>query len=195
MKKYNDAINICMSVIGEQLIEGAVSIEGIYEAEVADLLIETTKAEILEEGWSFNTDDNWEFVPDIDNKIPIPEDALRIDASDTGSNIVRKDQKLYDKDNQTFKFEDSVECDVVWNLDFDDLPSIAQQYITLKSARILYQRLVGDADMMSILVRDEDEALLRLRKHEDDINDYNIFDNQEVSRILTRTSNPTGIIG
>lgn len=195
MRKYNEAINIAMSVIGEQLIEDAVSIEGIYEAEVADLLIETTKTEILEEGWSFNIDTNWEMLPDVNGYIVVPEDVLKIDASDVGTNVSRRDGKLYDKDNQTYIFEDAVECDITWELDFDDLPSIAQQYIALKASRILYQRLVGDADMMSVLVRDEENALLKLRHHEDDINDYNIFDNTQVSRILTRNSNPTGIIG
>ena len=61
MNKYNDAINICMQVIGEQILEGATPITGIYEAEQAELLIETTKEEILSEGWSFNTDDGYGF--------------------------------------------------------------------------------------------------------------------------------------
>jgi len=195
VRKYNQAINIALSVVGEQLIEQDVPIDGIYEAEVADLLIEATKTEILEEGWSFNTDENWEMTPDVNGYIVIPTIALRIDPSSTGTNAIRKDGKLYDKDNQTYIFESSVECDVIWDVDFDDLPAIMQQYITLKASRILYQRLVGDADMMSILIRDEEEALLRVRMHEDDIKDVTIFDNPQVARILTRNSNPTGIIG
>lgn len=195
MRKYNEAINIALSVVGEQLIENDVSIEGIYEAEVADLLIETTKTEILEEGWSFNTDENWEMTPDVNGYIVIPTIALRIDPSSTGTNAVRKDGKLYDKANQTYIFESSVECDVIWDVDFDDLPIIMKQYITLKASRILYQRLVGDADMLRVLIKDEDEALLRVRMHEDDIKDVTIFDNTQVARILTRNSNPTGIIG
>jgi hypothetical protein len=195
MRKYNNAINIALSVVGEQLIENDVPIEGIYEAEVADLLIETTKTEILEEGWSFNTDENWEMLPDVNGYIVIPTTALRIDASSTDTNVIRKDGKLYDKDNQTYIFESSVECDVVWDVDFDDLPTIMKSYITLKASRILYQRLVGDADMLNILIKDEQEALLRVRNHEDDIKDVTIFDNSQVARILTRNSNPTGIIG
>ena len=30
MNKYNEAINICLSVVGEQVIEGTLSIDGIY---------------------------------------------------------------------------------------------------------------------------------------------------------------------
>lgn len=195
MIKYNEAINICLQVIGEQtLIEGE-AVDGLFEAEQADFLIEQTKKELLAEGWSFNTDSSWEYTPDSNGYITITEDVLRIDPSSTSSNIIRKDGKLYDKTNQTFVFESSIECDVVWEIDFDDIPYIAQKYIANKAARILYQRLVGDTSMINILVRDEEEALLKLRLHEDDIYDYNIFDDQSVSRALSRTSNPTGIRG
>lgn len=195
MKKYNDAINLALQTIGEQIVEGSTPIEGIYEAEQADLLIETTKEEILSEGWSFNTDTNWELTPDTDGYIVINEDILRIDPTATGTNAVRKDGKLYDKTNQTFVFNNTVNCDIIWNYDFDDLPFIAQQYITLKASRILYQRLIGDTTMLNVLIKDEQEALLRLRMHEDDVLDNNIFDDTSVSRILTRTANPVGLRG
>lgn len=195
MKKYNQAINEILQVLGEQIVEGDLSIEGIYEAEQADLNIEIVKEEILSEGWSFNTDTNWEFSPDTDNYIVIPTTVLRVDPSVQGNDIIRKDGKLYDKGNFTYKFNTSVSCDVIWNLDFDDLPLIAQRYITLRAARITYQRLIGDNSTLEILLRDEDQALLKLRQHEDDIQDYNIFDDTTVSRIITRTSNPTGLRG
>lgn len=195
MKKYNQAINEILQVLGEQIVEGDLSIEGIYEAEQADLNIEIVKEEILSEGWSFNTDTNWEFSPDTDNYIVIPTTVLRVDPSVQGNDIIRKDGKLYDKGNFTYKFNTSVNCDVIWNLDFDDLPLIAQRYITLRAARITYQRLIGDNSTLEILLRDEDQALLKLRQHEDDIQDYNIFDDTTVSRIITRTASPTGIRG
>lgn len=193
MKKFNEGINLCLSVIGEQVLAGDISIEGIYEAELADLLIEATKKEILEEGWTFNTDTNWELAPDVDGYIVISENILRIDPSSTSIKAIRKDGKLYNKATQSYVFDNSVDCDIVWELDFDDLPPIMQQYIILKASRILYQRLVGDGDMLSILVKDEQEALLRVKTHEDDIGDYNIFDNQTVSRIISRNANPQSI--
>jgi len=195
MNKYNGAINECLQVIGEQTIEGDLSIVGIYEAEQADALIETTKEELLSEGWSFNSDSDWTLSPDTDNYIVVPPSALRVDPSDEKSNYIRKDGKLYNKDTRTYKFENSVDCDVVWNIEFDEIPSIMQKYIVLKAARLLYQRFVGDTDMLTILVRDEQEARTRVDMHEDDVNDYNIFDNPTVARALTRNSNPVGLRG
>lgn len=194
MKLYNDAINLCLQVIGEQTLEVNTPIDGIYEAEQAVLLIETVKEELLSEGWSFNTDESWDFLPDTSGYIVIPENVIRIDASST-TNVIRKDGMLYNKTNQSYKFTNTLSCDVVWNVDFDTLPPIMQQYIILKASRILYQRLVGDANMLQILMKDENDALLRVRMHEDDIEDLNIFDDTTVSRVISRTSNPSGIRG
>lgn len=195
MKKYNEAINICLQVIGEQVIENDLALDGIYEAEIADTIIEATKEEILSEGWSFNTDTDWTMVPDTSGYIAVTPSMLRIDPSDVTDKVIRKDGKLYDKENRTYVFTNSVDCDVVWNLDFDDLPVIVQQYIVLKAARILYQRLVGDVNMLEILVQDERDARMRVDIHEDDVNDYNIFDNSSVMRMLNRRTNPIGIRG
>jgi len=192
MRKYNEAINLALQVIGEQIIENDVSIEGIYEAEQADLLIENVKEELLSEGWTFNTDFNWSLAPDVEGYITVPADVIRVD---TASNYIRKDGKLYDKDNQTYKFTSAVSCDIVWDLEFDVLPPIMQQYITLKASRILHQRLVGDADVLSILIQDERDALVRVKMHEEDIGDYNIFDNTTVSRVISRNVNPVGVRG
>lgn len=194
MIKYNEAINECLMVIGEQIIEDTISIEGIYEAEQADRVIEQIKREILSEGWSFNTDSSWPFSTDYDGYITLPPNVLRVDATD-GSDYIRKDGKLFDKGNLTYKFSNSVACDVIWDLDFDDLPEAAQNYIIHKASRIMYQRFVGDLNMVQALMSDERESLIRLRVHEDEVGDYNIFDDQSVSRALSRTSNPTGIRG
>lgn len=195
MNKYNDAINICLSVIGEQVIEGTLSIDGIYEAEQADILIEATKEEILSEGWTFNTDTKWPLLPDTSGYITVPAGVLRVDPSEESNKYIRKDGKLYNKEAFTYNFTDAVECDIVLDLDFDDLPVIMQQYIVLKASRILYQRLVGDKTMLGALIQDEREALLKVKTHEDDVQDYNIFDNSTVARVIRRNTNPTGVKG
>jgi hypothetical protein len=194
MNKYNDAINIVLQTIGEQTLEGDVSIDGIYEAEQADIIIENIKEEILEEGWVFNTDTGWEFTPDVDGYITLPSSILRIDTTED-SNIIRKDGRLYDKDNISYKFTAAVECDVTWAIPFDEMPPVAQRYVALRAARIMYQRFVGDVSMMQVLMNDEQEAKRNLDDYEVDLQDFNVFNNSQTMRIINRTTNPTGIRG
>lgn len=194
MKKFNDGINQILQIIGEQTLPDGQSITDIYEAEQASLLIDVTKSEVLSEGWSFNSEDNWPLVPDTSGYIQIPYGALRVDPSD-GSKYIRRDGKLYNTTTKSFKFTTKVSCDVVWDVEFDLLPPIMQQYIVLKAGRILYQRLIGYNELLSVLKTDEQEARMRLDLHEDDVNDYNIFDDASVSRAILRTSNPVGLRG
>lgn len=195
MNKLNDAINVVLMTIGEQILEEDIPITGIYEAELADMIIENVKEELLSEGWSFNTDENWSFTPDINGYVTLPELTLRVDPTDATINYISKEGKLYDKTNQTYKLTQAVKCDVVWNVEFDYLPPIMQQYIVTKAARIVYQRIVGDTNMLQVMLKDEQDALIRVRIYEDDVNDWNIFDDASVSRAITRTGNPTGIRG
>lgn len=199
MQKYNDAINIVLQVIGEQILDAETSITGINEAEIADANIETVKAEVLSEGWSFNTVTDWTLSPEAsgDNEgyIVIGENMLRVDPSDDSDNFVRHNGKLYNKETNSYIFDSSVDCDISWDMDFDDMPPIFQTYIAYKAARLTYQRLVGDAGMIQILMRDEQDLLLKMQLHEDEVNDYNIFDNNQVARAISRNTNPTGLRG
>lgn len=194
MTKYNEAINIVLQAVGEQTIDETISIDGNYEAEQADTLIERCKEELLTQGWSFNSESGWEFTPDISGIITLPSTVLFVDAT-SNTTVKKLGNRLYNVTYKTFVFNAPVTCDVYWNYDFDDLPLIAQTYIIARASRIMYQRFVGDTSMLNILKMDEQEAYINLKIYEDEIGDYNIFDDTAVSRALTRTSNPTGIRG
>ena len=195
MKKYNDALNEMLDVIGEQTLDTGDSIDGIQEAEKADTLLEKIKVQILSQGWSFNKEYNRDYIPDINGYIVIPENVLSIDSSTTTDNFFAKDGKLYNEDDKSYIFTATIEADVTFDLDFDDIPVIAQNYILNKASRIFYQRMVGDTNIIQLLMNDEKEALQIFKDYERDLVDANIFDDTTVSRIITRNSNPTGLRG
>ena len=195
MKKYNDALNEMLDVIGEQTLDTGDSIDGIQEAEKADTLLEKIKVQILSQGWSFNKEYNRDYIPDINGYIVIPENVLSIDSSTTTDNFFAKDGKLYNEDDKSYIFTATIEADVTFDLDFDDIPVIAQNYILNKASRIFYQRMVGDTNIIQLLMNDEKEALQIFKDYELDLVDANIFDDTTVSRIITRNSNPTGLRG
>jgi hypothetical protein len=72
-------------------------------------------------------------------------------------------------------------------LDFTDLPEVARRYITVKSARIFQERVVGSDTLSAMNRNDEQEALFALREMEGDNGDYNIFDDYGTASVLDRS--------
>lgn len=194
MKKYNEAINIIMQALGEPLLATEDSIDGIFEAEQADFTLEQVKTEVLSEGWFANTDENWLLVPDEFGYIGVPANSLRI----ISNGIIVKDGKLYNKQLQTYKFDylpegGGITCNVLWDLDFDDLPYAFQRFIALRAARLLSQRLDGDVNMIRILMNDEQAAKFLVEREDFESAEYSIFDNDSVRRIVDRKTNPRAL--
>lgn len=173
----------------------ASNIVDVYEAQTAlDILTETRRT-VLTEGFNCNTDIDWELTADASGYIAIPPSMLRVESQT--EDYMMKDNKLYDKKNHTFIFVASSihKVDVVWDLDFDDIPHTVAYYIAIKASRLAYQRLIGSTDIIRVLMDDEQKAKEKMIEHDADTRNYNIFDNTANSRIITRTRNPQGIRG
>jgi|SaaInlV_110m_DNA_1040235.scaffolds.fasta_scaffold02442_3 hypothetical protein len=195
MNKLNNAINIILQNLGEQTLGATEAIDGIFEAEQASLVIDEIKTQVLAFGYNFNTDKVWEFVPDMDGYIAIPDNALSVDPTDTGQDYVVKDHKLYNKDDVTYVFTSTVEAEVIWDVPFDDVPLIVQHYIVTRASRMLVQRLTGNETMLQYLLNDEEKAKVEVLNWDSDIGDYNVFDSSTTMRIINRTTNPRGLKG
>lgn len=192
MDKLNDALNICLQTIGEQTLAQNQSYIGIHEAEQALSILDSEKTTVLSQGFNCNTDSAWELLPDTLGYITVPADAIRVDGN---LDVIVKNGKLYDKSKMSFKFDSKISADIVWDLPFDELPYVFQYYITTRSARLLYQRVVGDTGTLRVLIEDERLAHHNVIEHDVDTNDYNIYDQSINSRLLNRNKNPKGVRG
>tara|TARA_Y100001963_G_C6686814_1_gene402622 strand:+ start:99 stop:716 length:618 start_codon:yes stop_codon:yes gene_type:complete len=124
-----------------------------------DTLLEVSR-EIQSEGWSFNKEFHYEFTPDNNNEIAIPSNVLQLDLSRNSANAskssIRRNGKLYDKENHTYEWKDgAVDCDVTWLFDWVDLPVPIQDYITARSATVTASRIVGDKTQYQMLQQKE----------------------------------------
>lgn len=191
MKRMLDAINIMLQTIGEQPLESDTELSASFEGTTALSVLDEVKLDVLSEGLECNTDTEWPFCPDTNGYIPIPLNAIRVDPTSPMYNYIVKSHLLYDKKGKSYKFTLPVLCDVVWDLNFDDLPHTVQYYITIKAARRFQARVIGDTTQYSFSEKDEMEALLQLRREEADQGDYNVFNNYSVMRVINRGFNPS----
>ena len=190
-----EGVNIALQTIGEMTLTTATNIADVYEARTALEILTETRRSVLTEGLNCNTDDEWELTADALGYVAIPTNMLRLESNT--NNYIMKDNKLYNKEDHTFLFDplETYKVDVVWDLDFDNIPHTIAYYIAIKAARLAYQRLIGSTDIIRVLMDDEQKAKEKMIEHDNETRNYNIFDNVANSRVITRSRNPKGILG
>ena len=129
---------------------------------VYDTLLQVNR-EVQAEGWTFNIEKHVEFTPDSSKHINITNDIIQLTLTKNSANmeydVIRKNGRLYDKRYHTDEWDDKVECDVVREFEWVDLPQPIQDFIVARAATLVSQRIVGDSSQYQML--QQQEAYLR----------------------------------
>lgn len=183
-----EAINELLDAIGEAPVNSE-SNTGLVEADLAAVRIDKESRRVQKKGWHWNTLVRYILEPNTDNHIILPGSTIEVDTSgkDQYKDYVRRGDKLYDRDNNTFIITDPVTVDITLLLDFEDLPEAARDYITMKAARKFQQRTFGSTELSEFDREDEQQAWFDLLDAESDAADYNMLtDNLTVFRVINR---------
>ena len=148
-------------------------------------LLKECNVDIQNEGWTFNREDHIKKTPDTSGYIPVPSDVLRMDVMDghmgsTGLNdkfkdVVKRNGRLYDKVNHTDVFTEDQYVNVVWLLNYEDLPSVFRRYVTFKAATRAATQLVANADLVKLLANQELQARGACMEYECNQGDHSFF--------------------
>ena len=181
-----EAVNIMLSTIGENPVNSLTC--GLVDAELAETILGSVSKAVQSEGWNFNTEKKVSFSADTSGNILLPANILRADATVEADalDLVQRGLKMYDKKNHTFVINQAVNLDIIIELDFEILPEVARRYITLKSARIFQDRVVGSETLHQFNQEDEFFAYSQLKDFEADSEDISIFDNNSVYSVVDR---------
>lgn len=180
-----EAVNRMLASIGQAPVNTLI-VPGVGDAAQALQHLTETTRDVEELGWSWNSDEAYELTPDTtDGAIVLPSGVLDIDASDKSTNVVVRKHPtrgvpvLYDKDNHTFDFRDTVpdtlEVDIVWGFPFDELPAPARSYIATAAARRFQAQKVSSTILDRFNAEDQESAWLKLQRYEARASDTNIF--------------------
>ena len=131
-----------------------------------DTLLQVNR-EVQAEGWTFNTEYHYDMTRDASGEIAIPNNILQIKLTENSANLdfdcIRRNGKLYDRQHHKYDLSDIsgdvVECDIVWEFDWVDLPQPIQDYITARASTFVSQRTIGDQTQYQML--QQQEALSR----------------------------------
>ena len=144
-----------------------------------DTLLQVSR-EVQAEGWTFNKEYHIEFTPDDDDFIPIANNIIQIKLTENSANMdkdaIRRSGKLYDRHNHTYKWTDeTVECDVVYEFDWIDLPEPIQNFIVARAAVFTSQRIVGDNAQYQMLQQQEAYARAMALEYETQQGQFTFF--------------------
>jgi hypothetical protein len=154
-----EAVNIMLGSIGESPIASLDSTGSAYVA-IAKSVLDEVSRDVQSEGWHFNTSFKYSLARDVNGKIPVPSNALKVDTNDYHGeyNVTVRSGYLYDLEDHTDVFTEALYCDIVFGFDFEDLPQVARRYIALRAARTFASRVLGDADIYKFISAEESDA-------------------------------------
>jgi hypothetical protein len=185
-----DAVNLMLMTIGEYKVNDLINLAGRSDAAIAKDILNNTSRAVQSKGWTFNTDFDKELIPDTTGQIKLGGSVLRIDSTSTvrssQKDIIERANKLYDRQNNTHIFTENVTVDTVTYFNFEDLPEAARRFISIRSARVFHDRVVGSGELHRFFQEDEGQAWSELLEYESDVGDYTIFDSYDVYRVVER---------
>lgn len=153
------AVNTMLVAIGQAPVTGLD--QANPELATATLILDTVREEVLGEGWNWNSEKGYVMMADGLGNITVPTGVLNlsINQEDTyyRGRAVQRDGKLYSLLEHSFNWgpNATVSCDVVWDFEFEDLPSVFQSYVIQRASRVFAGSTVGSEKMVAFNAQDE----------------------------------------
>lgn len=186
-----DAVNTMLIGIGEAPIN-SLDTASTDDVAIAKKMLAELSREVQSDGWDFNSETEFPLTRNSSNEIVVPPNVLSLDVSDVMAgryDVTVRGRKVYDKTNHTFTFTEDLKIDVVWLLDFEDIPETARRYIALAAAERFQKRVLGSTNVDRGLKEDLAMAQAIFMGDEGKRADDNILSgNWGVAATLSRTT-------
>ena len=188
------AVNTMLSVIGESstnTLTGTVP----FEVSLAEDILDEVIKELCQDSYVFNTELDITVIPDVSNHLIAQSHWVRVQAADseTDEYVLREitpgsgSYLLYSMTDKTNEFTVSVSVNIVYLLEFANLPEAAKRYCTIRAARVYADRLVGSKDIRAFSQVDELEARAKLLNYEVGVDKLNVLrDNSHARNLINR---------
>lgn len=171
-----DAVNRMLTMVGERPV-ATLDATVVTNASLAySTLLETSK-EVQTSGFEFNTDTRYTLEVAGDGGIAVPENVLSLNPSYRGIDITLRGRWLYDRANHTYTFTEPQQVDIVWYLEWDELPDAAQQYIVVRAGRQFSKNVLGTPEVANLNAEQEQKAMINLLVYDNDQRNPNLMDN------------------
>lgn len=177
-----EAINFLLSHVGAAPVPNlATPLPDILSAQ---LRLNEASIWVQKKGWWFNRLIRQVFEPDeITDEIDLPENTLKV-IGQWPQFVIERDDKAYNPHEDSFEFQQSLCLDVILELDWEQLPPSAQDAILYRAAKTMVLHELEDANKVSLLERDADEAYVLLKQEDLQIRQRHVATLPAVQKLL-----------
>ena len=157
------AVNSILGSIGQSPVTSITgnALQNPEISFVVNLLGEVNK-DVQSTGWTFNSEYRVEKSPDSNGNYVVPTNSILFDISDgqidRGTNVVKRNGKLFDVIHQTDIFTQKFYFDIVSLLSFTDVPPAIQRYIIARASVRAATQLVSNTELVRLLKVEEEQA-------------------------------------
>ena len=172
-----EAVNILLSIIGEAPIDrlSDITVNEITDSALARRTLGEISRDVQAEGWEWNTDSNVPITKDNQNQYLLDSSTLAAVFSPNrypDGRYVQRGNRVYDRASRTFAFGAAFDQPliidrVIYQLDWDELPHVAQQYIVIRAGRIFSDRYLNSNAIYVYTAQDEEYARAMLIRGEE----------------------------
>lgn len=178
-----DILNAMLAAIGSSGITSTVGRHpGLIRSEP---ILSRVNRTVQVRGHWFNTDRRLKLLPSATQEFILPQDTLKADTSDQREPYVRRGRRMYDPVRHTYNIEAAhMYVDVVLQLDYNDLPITAQDYIRALAVQELV--LSSDADQIALRARasDTETAKVAFERERLEQADLSLRNNPAYARLM-----------
>ena len=137
-----EAVNECLENIGQKPVSTIAGSLGV-DTQIALNFVRKVNRELQSKRWYWNTEKDYPLTPNGDGDILLPANTLAVRPSGNYKyrSIVQRGSRLYDRDNQTYQFSETITVELVLGLPFEELPETARRYVGLRAARFFQDRI------------------------------------------------------
>lgn len=188
-----EAVNAMLAAISESPVS-TLDDDTLADAAMARDTLRNELRALQSQGWHWNTDTEYVISPDVNNNILIPATAAFVDPSPVaGKDYVWRGTKLYDRKNKTYTITESVKVDIIWLLDYEEMPEPFRRYCYLVAIRKFVDEQMGDDAVHQFTQVDVDRAAAAFRRLENKVGDHNVLTGSwSVGRVLFGRRNIIG---
>lgn len=180
------AVNDILEVIGQSPVNSLRN-QSDLDVSTARRMLASENKRVQAKGWGFNTEESTELFPDIySGVIAYSYSYLRMLDPVALTTYINRNQRVYDTQAGTDRFESSIVVDLVVARPLAEMPVCFRELIVCSAANRFNSSRFGDQDVARDLAQRIMEARIDIADYEADFGRYNILEDEFLQGMMRR---------